>query len=254
MLTACTGLSSSAIQNLPFECLTHTFAHLPPRELGTCQLVCKIWNEVVGDETSWRTAFETYYGVNPTSLGRRIEPASWRAEYIARVALMRLWHRSRTPTVTTNPSLGALSSIFIQLPSATSNSVQSSRPSTPRRDLTNSPSDLTLLSLSLPLGAAIHSLPFAGELSERQLLSTPIDHLVRPPQNLPMISTTSFAISGEDGNRLGSGIGDGSSRILNNIPTGGISGMKVGVDLTPELWLVKLLLGPIDSSYDSKDE
>ncbi|GAA5851017.1 hypothetical protein JCM3766R1_007103 [Sporobolomyces carnicolor] len=30
--------------------------------------------------------------------------------------------------------------------------------------------------------------------------------------------------------------------------------MKVGVDLTPELWLVKLLLGPIDSSYDSKDE
>lgn len=30
--------------------------------------------------------------------------------------------------------------------------------------------------------------------------------------------------------------------------------VKVGVDLTPELWLVKLLLGPIDSSYDSKDE
>ncbi|GAA5988158.1 hypothetical protein JCM5350_002203 [Sporobolomyces pararoseus] len=30
--------------------------------------------------------------------------------------------------------------------------------------------------------------------------------------------------------------------------------MKVGVDLTPELWLIKLLLGAIDSSYDSKDE
>lgn len=27
-----------------------------------------------------------------------------------------------------------------------------------------------------------------------------------------------------------------------------------GVDLTPELWLVKLLMGPIDTSYDSKDE
>merc|ERR1711939_639321 len=27
-----------------------------------------------------------------------------------------------------------------------------------------------------------------------------------------------------------------------------------GIDLSPELWLVKLLLGPIDSSYDSKDE
>ncbi|GAA5955692.1 hypothetical protein JCM3765_001822 [Sporobolomyces pararoseus] len=219
-----TAYGSSPIQNLPFECLTHIFAHLPPRELGTCQLVCKIWNEVVGDETSWRTAFETYYGVSPTSLGRRIEPASWRAEYIARVALMRLWHRSRTPTVTTNPSLGALSSIFIQLPSAISNPVQSSRPSTPRRDLTNSPSDLTLLSLSLPLGAAIHSLPFTGKLSKRPLLSTPIDHLGRPLQNLPMISTTSFAISPQDGNRLVWGMRDGSIRILNSTPTGGISG------------------------------
>jgi hypothetical protein len=29
---------------------------------------------------------------------------------------------------------------------------------------------------------------------------------------------------------------------------------KQGVDLSPELWLVKLLLGAIDSSYDRKDE
>ena len=29
---------------------------------------------------------------------------------------------------------------------------------------------------------------------------------------------------------------------------------KTGVDMTPDLWLMKLLLGSIDSSYDSKDE
>ncbi|ORX34830.1 hypothetical protein BD324DRAFT_582986 [Kockovaella imperatae] len=29
---------------------------------------------------------------------------------------------------------------------------------------------------------------------------------------------------------------------------------KSGVDLTPEMWLVKLLMGPIDSSYDTKGE
>ncbi|GFZ51966.1 hypothetical protein JCM24511_09736 [Saitozyma sp. JCM 24511] len=29
---------------------------------------------------------------------------------------------------------------------------------------------------------------------------------------------------------------------------------KSGVDLSPEMWLVKMLLGPIDSSYDTKDE
>ncbi|GAA5903061.1 uncharacterized protein JCM6883_002679 [Sporobolomyces salmoneus] len=217
---------SSPIQNLPFECLTHVFAHLPPRELGTCQLVCRLWNEVVGDETSWRTAFEMYYGVNASSLGRRIEPSSWRAEYIARVALMRLWHRSRTPTVTTNPSLGALSSIFIQLPSTTSNPLQLSRPSTPSRPSRdpNSPTDLPLLSLSLPLGAAIHSLPFTGKLSKRPLLSTPIDHLGRPLQNLALISTTSFAISPQDGSRLIWGMRDGSIRISNSTPTGGIAG------------------------------
>ena len=27
-----------------------------------------------------------------------------------------------------------------------------------------------------------------------------------------------------------------------------------GIDLSPELWLTKLLLGSIDTSYDSKDE
>lgn len=29
---------------------------------------------------------------------------------------------------------------------------------------------------------------------------------------------------------------------------------KSGQELTPEMWLVKLLMGPIDSSYDTKDE
>ncbi|CAK9783598.1 unnamed protein product [Cutaneotrichosporon oleaginosum] len=29
---------------------------------------------------------------------------------------------------------------------------------------------------------------------------------------------------------------------------------KTGIELTPETWLVKLLMGPIDTSYDSKDE
>lgn len=29
---------------------------------------------------------------------------------------------------------------------------------------------------------------------------------------------------------------------------------RKGAELTPELWLVKLLMGPIDTSYDSKDE
>lgn len=29
---------------------------------------------------------------------------------------------------------------------------------------------------------------------------------------------------------------------------------KTGEDLSPEMWIMKLLLGPIDTSYDSKGE
>lgn len=41
--------------------------------------------------TCLKTAFETYYGIlegGHVALGRRIEPSSWRAEYIGRVHLL----------------------------------------------------------------------------------------------------------------------------------------------------------------------
>lgn len=46
--------SSSPIASVPLEILAHIFAHLPPSSLGTCQLVCKGWHDVVVDEGSWR--------------------------------------------------------------------------------------------------------------------------------------------------------------------------------------------------------
>ncbi|GAA6059935.1 hypothetical protein JCM10212_003075 [Sporobolomyces blumeae] len=222
------GYGSSPIQNLPLECLAHIFANLPPRELGTCQLVCRAWNAVVDDEASWRTAFETYYGVTADSLGRRIEPASWRAEYITRVALMRQWHRSRTPTVGHNPSLGAISSIHIQLPAISPPVIsRSTNPAPPRRD-SITPTDLTLLSASLPLGAAVHSIPFTGKLSKRPLLSSPIDHLGRPI-GLPIVGVTSFAVS-NDGTRLLWGMRDGSIRLSNSAPSGGRGAVGSTID------------------------
>ena len=46
--------SSSPIGSVPLEIIAHIFAHLPPASLGTCQLVCKAWHDVVVDEGSWR--------------------------------------------------------------------------------------------------------------------------------------------------------------------------------------------------------
>ncbi|GAA5926228.1 hypothetical protein JCM1841_001162 [Sporobolomyces salmonicolor] len=209
---------SSPISRVPLEVLTHIFAQLPPQALGVCQLVCKVWNEVVSDEGSWRTAFETYYLITTASLGRRIEPLSWRAEYIARVALLRQWHRSRTPTVIHNPSLGAISSIYLHLPSPASPVCSTSRPYTPRRD-SLSPNDITMISTSLDLGVAVHSAPFTGKVSKRPLLSSPIDHLGRPV-GLPILAATSCAIS-LDGTKLVWGMRDGSLRFSNSSSTGG---------------------------------
>ncbi|GAA5840495.1 hypothetical protein JCM11251_007602 [Rhodosporidiobolus azoricus] len=205
---------SSPISLLPLELLAHIFAHLPPHALGTCQLVCRGWNEVVGDEGSWRNAFETYYDVKPESLGRRIEPNSWRSEYIARVSLLRQWHRSRTPVIQHNPSLGAISALHIQLPSSSPLPSSSSTPARPIRS-SDAPTLGTtpLLSVSLSLGAGVHSTPFKGSISRRPLLSSPIDHLGRPI-GLPIIAATSFAIS-PDGARLVWGMRDGSLRFSN---------------------------------------
>ncbi|GAA5915239.1 hypothetical protein JCM6882_003379 [Rhodosporidiobolus microsporus] len=229
---------SSPIALLPLELLAHIFAHLPPHALGTCQLVCKGWNEVVGDEGSWRNAFETYYDVKPESLGRRIEPTSWRSEYIARVSLLRQWNRSRTPTVIHNPSLGAISAMHIHLPSSTAPLPSSTRSSpAPRASDPPSLSTASLLSVSHDLGAGVHSSPFTGKLSKRPLLSSPIDHLGRP-LGLPIIASTSFAIS-PDGARLVWGMRDGSLRFSSATAPG--SGGRGGVGSALEQGEVRAL-------------
>lgn len=183
-------------------------------------------------------AFETYYGVTPDSLGRRIEPSSWRSEYIARVSLLRCvclhslkrtradertrrqWHRARTPTVIHNPSLGALSQVHINLPSASSSVPGTSTPSaSPRTADSPSLAATTLLSLSLDMGAAVHSSPFTGKVSKRPLFASPVDHLGRP-LGLPIVAATAVGVS-IDGTKVVWGMRDGSLRFVNSSPTGG---------------------------------
>ncbi|GAA5992954.1 hypothetical protein JCM10908_000768 [Rhodotorula pacifica] len=227
---------SSPIGSVPLEIIAHIFAQLPPASLGTCQLVCKPWHDVVVDEGSWRTAFETYYDVTPLTLGRRIEPTSWRSEYIARVSLLRQWHRARTPTLIHNPSLGAINYMHVHLPAASSLPASSSGARTPNglhtapSSSSVDPPSLTatpMLSVSLAMGAAVHSSPFTGKVSKRPLVASPVDHLDRPVGGLPLVATTSFAVS-NDGTRLVWGMRDGSLRFSNSAPLGGGRGIAGG--------------------------
>lgn len=84
-----------------------------------------------------------------------------------------------------------------------------------------------MLSVSLALGAAVHSSPFTGKVSKRPLVASPVDHLDRPV-GLPIVAATSFAVS-NDGTRLVWGMRDGSLRFSNSAPPGGGRGVAGGV-------------------------
>lgn len=192
--------------------------------------------------------------MTPSTLGRRIETTSWRSEYIARVSLLRCartprdpppcaetdpefcfcrqWHRARTPTLIHNPSLGAINLIYVHLPTTSALPAPSGTRTpngTSASSATDSPS-LTatpMLSVSLAMGAAVHSSPFTGKVSKRPLVASPVDHLDRPV-GLPIVAATSFALS-NDGTRLVWGMRDGSLRFSNSAPPGGGRGVAGGV-------------------------
>ncbi|SGY29304.1 BQ5605_C002g01039 [Microbotryum silenes-dioicae] len=215
---------SVPIQHLPTELLSHVFAHLSPSSLNAAQLVCRRWNEVISDEASWRSAFETYYGLvapnGSVSLGRRIEPTSWKAEYRSRVLLLHRWSKSRTPALTHNPNIGPLSSMHINLPSSQGVATGSSSPRTTHAVL--SP---VLLSLSEQLGLAAHSIPFTGKVTRGTIHATPVDNLGRP-LGFASVPVTSSVIS-SDGTRIVFGMADGTIRIVSCRATG--RGVVAGV-------------------------
>ncbi|SCV73115.1 BQ2448_7040 [Microbotryum intermedium] len=224
LITPLTLVRSVPIQHLPTELLSHVFAHLSPSSLNAAQLVCQRWNEVISDEASWRSAFETYYGLvapnGSVSLGRRIEPTSWKAEYRSRVLLLHRWCKSRTPALTHNPNIGPLSSMHINLPYSKGAATGSSSPRTPPAVL--SP---VLLSLSEQLGSATHSIPFTGKVTRGTLHATPVDNLGRPFGFAP-VPVTSSVIS-PDGTRILFGMADGTIRIVSCGTTG--RGVVAGV-------------------------
>ncbi|TAM65331.1 MAG: hypothetical protein EPN48_18545 [Microbacteriaceae bacterium] len=95
----------------------------------------------------------------------------------------------------------------------------STPPASPRTADTTSLTSATLLSLSLDIGAAVHSSPFTGKVSKRPLFASPVDHLGRP-LGLPIVSATSVGVS-IDGTKIVWGMRDGSLRFVNSSPTGG---------------------------------
>ncbi|KAL9932484.1 hypothetical protein V8E36_008601 [Tilletia maclaganii] len=174
---------TSKAQELPQEILMRLFAFLDPFGLATVALVCRSWAKVATDDATWRGAFAIYFGLDWGSdeirspfrlsgLGaqsaapaaeeltsraahgeagaqarsvmlRRLRPAKWKQEFIARWELARRWRKTKTQPISTNPSIATIS----QLAFAPSSSTHASS---------------FLLSASLAYGVACRSDPFTG--------------------------------------------------------------------------------------------
>ena len=120
---------SATIQELAPETLLRVFAHLDPRALARSACVCRAWHELIGRDTTWRSAFAVAFGLDDReeriaaaagagladATGLRVAPAlrrvdagSWRAEYVTRSKLLRHWRRSRTTCVFSDPKILSL--------------------------------------------------------------------------------------------------------------------------------------------------
>ncbi|CAD6962536.1 unnamed protein product [Tilletia controversa] len=172
----------SKVQQLPQEVLMRLFSFLDPFGLASVALVCRNWAKVAMDDATWRGAFAIYFGLDwgsdefraPLKLVRggsdeaqhelpewlkgtdpaasmkarsialrRLRPAKWKQEFIARWELARRWRKTKTQPISTNPSISTISQVAFAPP-------------------TSSHASSFLLSASLVYGVACRSDPFTG--------------------------------------------------------------------------------------------
>ncbi|KAE8266832.1 hypothetical protein A4X09_0g5520, partial [Tilletia walkeri] len=172
----------SKVQQLPQEVLMRLFSFLDPFGLASVALVCRNWAKVAMDDSTWRGAFAIYFGLDwgsdeiraPLKLARggndeaqqklpdwlkgtdpassmrtrsialrRLRPAKWKQEFIARWELARRWRKTKTQPISTNPSISTISQVAFAPP-------------------TSSHASSFLLSSSLVYGVACRSDPFTG--------------------------------------------------------------------------------------------
>ncbi|WFD41959.1 hypothetical protein MPSI1_000597 [Malassezia psittaci] len=125
-------VTGNSIEELAPETIAKIFSYLDPRTLRCCACVCQTWRALVHLDTTWRSAFAVAFGLDQRELQishwvrggkpdasflriapalRRLDAVSWRAEYTARIAVLRRWRKSRSSTILTNPRIGNLDAL-----------------------------------------------------------------------------------------------------------------------------------------------
>jgi hypothetical protein len=80
-----------SIRSLPDDVLIEIFAQLPSASLVAAERVCKAFFRLINNEAAWKRAFWSTIASGQseaTAPGRRLQPLSWRREYIQRTRLI----------------------------------------------------------------------------------------------------------------------------------------------------------------------
>ncbi|KAG0286770.1 hypothetical protein BGZ96_009179 [Linnemannia gamsii] len=97
---------------LPVELLSHIVSHLEPNELFVVSLVCQLFYHVVNADSCWKQAFIKFFGASVPF--KRLDPKSWRGEYIKRTRLLRRWEKGRGFNVMIDPKIGQITDLWAE--------------------------------------------------------------------------------------------------------------------------------------------
>ncbi|KAI7823292.1 WD40-repeat-containing domain protein [Gamsiella multidivaricata] len=74
-------------------------------------LVCQLFYHVVNADSCWKEAFIKFFGASVPF--KRLDPKSWRGEYIKRTRLLRRWEKGRGSNVLIDPKIGEITKLWI---------------------------------------------------------------------------------------------------------------------------------------------
>ncbi|KAF9989158.1 hypothetical protein BGZ75_007413 [Mortierella antarctica] len=107
------GSGINILCTMPVELLSHIVSHLEPSELFNVSLVCQLLYHVVNADSCWKEAFMKFFGASIPF--KRLDPRSWRGEYIQRTRLLRRWEKGRGSNILIDPKIGQISKLWAQV-------------------------------------------------------------------------------------------------------------------------------------------
>ncbi|CAO3570836.1 unnamed protein product [Mortierella alpina] len=107
------GSGVNILCTMPVELLSHIVSHLEPSELFNVSLVCQLLYHVVNADSCWKEAFMKFFGASIPF--KRLDPRSWRGEYIQRTRLLRRWEKGRGSNILIDPKIGQISKLWSQV-------------------------------------------------------------------------------------------------------------------------------------------